>query len=142
MGLFGIRARFSSAKLLEALPGGKGEMSQCAIWHARCTYGGIGRRPRRLVTGKKGAKRRRRDHNRSPKMTVGSGCSQPFGVSSPTAKSPEESSQKCAAGRDAVQIARLQELVSKSRITSHPVPQHEFDCLGAYGDGASATPLC
>src|SRR5437899_9326946 len=48
--------------------------------------------------------------------------------------------QKCAAGRDAVQIARLQEVVSKSRISSNPVPQHEFDCLGAYGDGASATP--
>src|SRR5260370_27997476 len=48
--------------------------------------------------------------------------------------------QKCAAGRDAVQIARLQEVVSKSRISSNAVPQHEFDCLGAYGDGASATP--
>src|SRR5260370_21723302 len=76
------------------------------------------------VSGGKGEKRRWRDHNRSPKMTVGSGCSPPYGVAPPTAKSPEEVAQKCAAGRDAVQIARLQEVVSKSRITAHPVPQH------------------
>src|SRR5258708_13324017 len=88
----------------------------------------------------KGARGRRREHNRSPKLTVGSGCSPPFGWFPPTAKSPEEIAQKCAAGRDAVQIGRLQEVVSKSRISSNPVPQHEFDYLGAYGHGASATP--
>src|SRR5437879_9468773 len=75
-----------------------------------------------------------------PETDCWSGCSPPFVRFPPTAKSPEESSQKCAAGRDAVQIARLQEVVSKSRNSPHVVPQHEFDGVGAYGDGASATP--
>src|SRR5258708_23321873 len=88
----------------------------------------------------KGARRRRREHNRSPKLTVGSGCSPPFGWFPPTAKFPEEIAQKCAAGRDAVQIARLREVVSKGRIRCHLIPRHEFDCLGAHGE--AATPYC
>src|SRR5258708_4058532 len=77
------------------------------------------------------------DHNLSPKMTVGSGCSRPRGWTPPTAKSPEEMARKCAAGRDAVQIAKRKEFVSKSCIPSNAPSQYHWDHLGVDGDGAS-----
>src|SRR2546421_8423550 len=79
----------------------------------------------------------KRDHNRSLKMTVGSGCSRPYGLTPPTAKSPEGTPQKCAAGRDAVQIAERKEVVSCSWISSQPFHHHDCVCVGANGEGAS-----
>jgi len=76
------------------------EMSQCAIWQARALRWHC-RRTRRLVM-EKGAKAAQARPKPPPENDCRSGCSPPFEVSSPTAKSPEESSQKCAAGRDAV----------------------------------------
>src|SRR5712692_4301713 len=115
-----------------AVRGGEEAVSSlaCAVqmlghWSAHATVGFWGN----------GAKRRKRDHNRSLKMTVGSGCSRAYGWSPPTAKSPEEMAQKCAAGRDAVQIAERQEVGRKSWIPSHPLPQHDCDRLGADGEG-------
>src|SRR5713226_2767437 len=96
-------------------------------WSAHATVGFWG----------KWCKARWRDHNRSPKMTVGSGSSRPFGLTPPTANTPEETPQKCAAGRDAVPIAKRQAVVCKSWIRSPPLPQYECDRLGADGEGAN-----
>src|SRR5947207_804245 len=71
-----------------------------------------------------------------PEMTVGSGCSRPYELTPPTAKSPEGMPQKCAAGRDAVQIAERKEVVSKSWIPLPPFLQYSCDRLGADGAGA------
>ena len=80
----------------------------------------------------------KRDHNRSLKMTVGSGCSRPYELTPPTAKSPEGMPQKCAAGRDAVQIAERKEVMSKSWIPLPPFLQYSCDRLGADSAGAGA----
>ncbi len=83
----------------------------------------------------------KRDHNRSLKMTVGSGCSRPYELTPPTAKSPEGMPQKCAAGRDAVQIAERKEVVFKSWIPFPPFLHflhYSGDRLGADGEGAGA----
>src|SRR6267143_3676748 len=58
----------------------------------------------------------------------------------PTAKSPERMAQKCAAGRDAVQTAEREEVVSEKGPPFHPFPQYDCDCVGATGEGASLQP--
>src|SRR6266702_2027206 len=58
-------------------------------------------------------------------------------IDSPNRKSPEGKPQKCAAGRDAVQIAERKEVVSKRGIPSHPFPQYKCDGLGAVGERTS-----
>src|SRR5437879_12958615 len=78
----------------------------------------------------------KRDHNRSLKMTVGSGCSRPYELTPPTAKSPEGMPQKGAAGRDAVQITESTEVVSKSCIPLPPFLQYSCDRLRADSAGA------
>src|SRR3982074_3568236 len=71
-------------------------------------------------------------------MTVGSGCSRPYELPPPTAKSPEGMPQKCAAGRDAVQIAERKEVVSKSWVPFPPFLPYNCDRLDPDRESAGA----
>jgi hypothetical protein len=85
----------------------------------------------------KGAERRRRDHNRSLKNDCWKWIVAAVRIVSPTANSPEAIAQKCATGRDAVQITEHQEVASNSWIPVHPSPANDCNRLGAGGEGAS-----
>src|SRR6266851_8413741 len=50
-------------------------------------------------------RRRWRNHNRRQQSIGGRGCSRRHGLPLPTAKPPEETPRRCAAGRDALRIA-------------------------------------
>src|SRR2546430_17327730 len=70
-----------------------------------------------------------------PEMTVGSGCSRPYELTPTTAKSPEGTPQKCAAGRDAGQIAEHKEVGSCRWLSFLPFRNHASFCGGANAEG-------
>jgi hypothetical protein len=69
-------------------------------------------------------RRRWRNHNPGQKTTGGSGCSRPYGLTLPTAPSPEKTPQGRAVGRDAVRIAESREVMSAGERPSDHPPKH------------------